>query len=237
MTEITCNVCGEKFKTDNAFLANFGKGICPKPACQEALKADQAKREAEEQAEAQTARVEALTARMALPARYKSANLKNLNLPDRFIERAAAYISKPGGLFLYGLYGSGKTYLAAAIANAVVAEGRSVVFYSFPQLLQDIRESFNSSEKNEGDIIRRCQTANLFVLDDLGAEKQTDFTLDRLYLIIDHRYGNILPTIITSNLSIGEVARKVHERLASRFVEMCEIVKLPDKNLRFDRRA
>ena len=110
-----------------------------------------------------------------------------------------------------------------------------IYFKSVPELFQEIRATFNTIGGGENEIIKKFINVKCLILDDLGAEKTSDFTLDRLYLIIDGRYSEERLTIITSNLSLDDIKDKIHDRLASRISEMCRVVVLPNKDLRVER--
>jgi DNA replication protein DnaC len=72
--------------------------------------------------------------------------------------------------------------------------------------------------------IRDCQKAALLVIDDIGAEKPSEWTQERIYSVIDHRYANCMPLIVTSNLPPSKLADQIGERAASRLAEMCQVV-------------
>ena len=173
-------------------------------------------------------------ARGGIKKRQLSATLKDIKLPPRIIKVAEQFIEgKIQGLFLTGTVGSGKTYLACAIARELVMQGKNIRFKSAPEFFEDIRATFNGKGR-EYEIIERLSKASYLIIDDIGAEKSSDFTLDRLYLVIDHRYSDELPTIITSNLSLNEIKDRIHDRLASRISEMCQTIIMPNKDLRIE---
>lgn len=104
---------------------------------------------------------------------------------------------------------------------------------TIPELMLSLRSSFREgARQTEEEIISRYSDVTLLVLDDLGAEKSSDFAIQSLYLIIDRRYSREQQTIITSNLSLGEIAEKIGDRIASRIAGMCKVVELKGKDRR-----
>ena len=123
-------------------------------------------------------------------------------------------------LMIWGDPGNGKTHLAAAIVNALLKKGYIVVFQSVPELLQRIRSTFNSENKeNETQIMRALLECDLLILDDIGAEKTTEWVEEKLFNIIDGRYRKELPTLYTSNLQPKELQNQVGKRSYDRMVE------------------
>jgi DNA replication protein DnaC len=97
----------------------------------------------------------------------------------------------------------------------------------------ELRDSFREkAERSEREIIEHYSNVQLLVLDDLGAEKTSDFALQSLYIIIDKRYSEMRHTIITSNLSVDEIAGKVGDRIASRIAGMCRVIELKGRDRR-----
>ena len=97
--------------------------------------------------------------------------------------------------------------------------GPSAVFTRMTDLLDDLRPGDDSRKR-----VRDCQGASLLVLDDVGAEKASEWTQERIYSIVDERYVHCLPLIVTSNLPPKELAAQTGERTASRLAEMCIVV-------------
>ncbi len=145
------------------------------------------------------------------------------------------------GLLFMGSCGVGKTHLAVALLRHVIVErGDSGLFYDFRDLLREIQGSYNSvSQTSELDILRPVLDANLLVLDELGANKPTDWVRDTIAHIINCRYNDKKLTIFTSNYldapaRTGEesLTDRIGARLRSRLYEMCKVVKIEGKDFR-----
>ena len=106
------------------------------------------------------------------------------------------------------------------------------LFISVPELLLEIRDTFQSNEISEKAVIDKYSWVDVLILDDLGVEKTSDWVLQTLYTIMDRRYREELRTIITSNLDIEEIREKFDDRIASRIVGMCRICTLKGKDRR-----
>lgn len=129
---------------------------------------------------------------------------------------ATGFSTDATGLLFYGKTGLGKTHLSLAIANEVLEAGFGVMYASAQNFLERIeREHFGRSEGNTMDLITEC---DLLIIDDLGAEFQTAFTVSAVYNIINSRILNGLPTIISTNLSPAEINKIYGERVMSRIL-------------------
>ncbi|QYY43093.1 ATP-binding protein [Aneurinibacillus thermoaerophilus] len=110
------------------------------------------------------------------------------------------------GVLLWGTPGNGKTHLAAAVAHEIKDKGFTVVFQTMAELLERIRNTFNKKEKEtESEIMDALRDCDLLVLDDIGAEKVTDWVLDVMFRIIDGRYRKKRPILYTSNFSPADL--------------------------------
>lgn len=126
------------------------------------------------------------------------------------------------GLLLYGTPGNGKTYLSNCIANKLLSKFIPVICVGINSLLSRFKETYcNYGKEAEEGIIRALSNADLLVLDDLGSEQDTEWSRSRIYNIIDSRYRNGLPIIISTNKTINELKNMYHERTIDRLLEMC----------------
>lgn len=184
--------------------------------------------------------------------------LKRANIPQKYInssfdtfsgnEKLVTELkhSDSESIVLCGNTGCGKTHLAVAmIRNAFVNDinrllnidlsGRSpivkrIIFKPVPDLLLEIRQSFRAdAQQSEEAIISKYCDAGLLILDDLGSEKTSEYSITTLYIIIDRRDRDLFPTIITTNLSQKEIEEKLGARIASRLSGMKNIkINMPD---------
>ena len=134
-------------------------------------------------------------------------------------------------VFLTGRPGCGKTHLACAtIHRWVMARRPGALFVVVGELLTELRRGFDKGT-SYGDM-RQARDAKLLVLDDLGSEMATEWVRDTMYMMINYRLNHMKPTIVTSNLRLGEIAETYHSRLASRLAGEIAI----DMNLLGDHR-
>lgn len=167
-----------------------------------------------------------------VPPRYSGALVNNAEAQEWLED---VLIGDGEGLLLLGATGRGKTHLAYGLIRSYLAawaqfhQSHGIVAGSLPELLAKARpgaprgvvEYVNDPPAEPIDVYRE---APLLFIDDLGAEKPSEWTTEVLYRIIDHRYNYMLPTIVASNLPPAELAGVIGDRLASRLTEMCRTV-------------
>lgn len=164
-------------------------------------------------------------------ARFKNRTFESFEVTketERAFETCRKYVedyrNSGKGLLLIGRPGSGKTHLAVGILQKWIAGGRTGLFITAPELLQKIRNGFEDG-KNES-YLSAAKAVELLVLDDLGSEKCTEWGTEQIFVLINHRYENNLPLILTTNLSVGELEDRFGERAVSRLIEMVDGVKI-----------
>lgn len=128
------------------------------------------------------------------------------------------------GLYLVGGVGSGKTHLAVATVQRVIDRGFKGRFLLVPDWLREIKRSFGGTSDEERSITGAFEFDGLLVVDDIGAERATDWVEEQLYLGVNYRYTHLLPTIFTSNEGPGQLEQRLGKRTVSRIIEMCDAV-------------
>jgi len=171
-----------------------------------------------------------------IPKKFDNKSLQNFKTPSKKAQEIVEFIHawidsySPGGkgLFMVGGVGSGKTHIAVAILKELIAKGFTGLYYNVVDLLKDIRATMsNDFELSEYALLDITCNVDVLVLDDMGAEKTSEWVLDRIYHIINKRYENQVTTIITSNFDHDELEARVGKRIASRLKEMCIKVDFP----------
>jgi DNA replication protein DnaC len=134
---------------------------------------------------------------------------------QKAIKAAHAFAEKPRGWIVFmGGYGSGKTHLAAAIANYRAGLGDPPLFVMVPDLLDHLRATFSPGSTVAFD--RRfdeVRTTSLLVLDDLGTQSMTPWVREKLYQLFNYRYNAELPTVITTSDSLEDMDPRIRSRL------------------------
>jgi DNA replication protein DnaC len=187
-----------------------------------------------------------LLADARIPPLYKKCDLDNFNdYNDSLVHavtRARAFCDAfpvvDKGLLFLGRPGVGKTHLAVATLKRIIRQtGARGLFFTSPELLALIRGTYNSATRSsESDVLRPVMEAQLLVLDDLGAERPTDWVEETMNLIVNTRYNYRRVTLFTSNYALEtpsgshaeELIERVGFRLLSRLHEMCEFLRIED---------
>lgn len=141
---------------------------------------------------------------------------------------AMAFAAEPlGWLVFYGINGAGKTHLMASIAQHLIAQNRVALYCVAPDVLDKMRECFTESGRQVEErhtavqILNRYKEADVLLLDDLGAERATDWSAEQFYKIFDHRYRMGLPTVVATNLQRQEIYN-LNFRLEDRLFDAVE---------------
>ena len=129
-----------------------------------------------------------------------------------------------GWLLIMGSYGCGKTHLAAAIANFAVGMGVPTLFLTVPDLLDTLRFAYDAENTTFEQRFEEIRTAALLVLDDFGTQNATDWAQEKLFQIINYRYINHLPLVVTTNLALDQIESRIRSRLQD--PELVSIVRM-----------
>ena len=137
------------------------------------------------------------------------------NAVIRFVQGEVPWV------YLYGPPGNGKTHLAAAAVNRMIAQRRAVLFTTAPELLAMIRDGFDGGQAEN--LIGLCQRVPWLVVDDLGAERLTDWAAEVLFRVFNARYTTRAHTLVVSNVKPGDIPEP---RLRSRLLDgsLCQVV-------------
>ena len=154
---------------------------------------------------------------------------ENVSL-QRALSNARDFAFLPEGwLVLSGRIGSGKTHLAAAVGNARLAEGDVVLFITAPDLLDHLRSTYGpSSEVGYDEQFDRIRSAQLLILDDLGAENPSPWAGEKLYQLLNHRHSQNLPTVITTNVDLDTMEGRIRSRLLDEAIIRHVEISAPD---------
>lgn len=174
---------------------------------------------------------------MIIPARYQDASWEQV--PANLKAMVEKIRETRRGIYLHGEVGTGKTHVAYGIYKHLQTPqdqggmGLKAQILNTTELMFDIRKDFDRSAYDKQRWDERLRDyRGVLILDDIGAERLTDFVAETFYFIINSRYNEMLPTIFTSNLPIGELADRIGDRAASRIIELCDIVKLEGEDRR-----
>lgn len=228
---VECEFCGRKLYHEALVMGRTVLMFAPFPqrcTCDRAkakwaeADAEEARQKAEAEKEAaqakRRAKIERLLGRSGIKKRFQQRTFANFirDTPERrrCYDTAKTYADsfpqraeRGEGLYIEGTYGTGKTHLAAAIALQLIGCGVPVVCKTSGDLLADIKEAFDSGDATEYEILKAYKTVDLLIVDDLGKEQCTEWSVSTLYSILNDRYEDMKPTIITTNYNADELVR------------------------------
>ena len=246
-----CKYCGKTLYYEcvvlmgQAMIWNLEKPRCD---CEKAVafwkewdaKQEKIKKEKEltEEQERRKQKIESILGKSGIKKRYLSRtiesfavtaeNKKSFDIATDYIKNFKKYSAQGKGLYLEGPCGTGKTHLAIAIALAIINTGVPVICKTSIDILSDIKRCYErNSEVTEEEVLEAYKTVDLLIIDDLGKEQVTEWSVHVLYSILNERYEALLPTIITTNYNTTALAEKLSAKgdaetataIISRFVE------------------
>lgn len=226
-TTSSCPFCGRalKARTVSALgrqcFAGYEECGC------EGARADREARERAEEERRRRADEDELYRRLGragVPARYQRAE-------HPLAAELAGKVEEGRSLYIWGDNGTLKTTLAAAVVRRLVRAGTRCEMVNAVDLFIRLQGTYGTTER-EGDVLARYSTVPVLVVDDLGKEQQTAWTISRVYSIVNARDGGMLPTVVTSNFPISQLARRMAgadesaaRAIASRLAGSCEAVR------------
>lgn len=199
--------------------------MCKCRAEEERLKKEQMQKE-EEMRSIQRTKVSSMmddTFRTACFANYqiRNGNERHLKVAKKYCIEFSKMYERNQGLLFWGTVGTGKSYTAACIANYLLEANTSVVMTSFVRILQEMQ---GFDREREETFTNKLNSVKLLIIDDLGAERSTDYALEKVYGIIDNRYRAKKPLILTTNLTLRQMQEATdirYARIYDRIFEMC----------------
>ena len=268
---VPCEFCGKPRPTQGLVLrdriawnpngpepCDCEKGQEAQAAKEAAKRQKEAEEQAQERAERQRAKIKRIIGASGIGKRFLNRRFDNFvtsPLTEASYQIAKSYAKnfkhiqkdpesqEKNGLLITGPKGTGKTHLAAAIANQLMAEGVPVIFATMIDLLAKIKASFETkgAAATEDEVMRLYKTADLLIIDDIGKEQPTEWALAKIYQIINARYEDYKPVIITSNYSPTELVERMTphngdkqtaDATIDRIMEMTYIVPLAGESWR-----
>jgi DNA replication protein DnaC len=192
------------------------------------------------------AKAKARSLSAVIPRRYRDVSFERPPVTDieptivattrRYTATIESQLDAGLGLWFMGPPGTGKTTLAMLVSQAALKAGRSVAIYSLPRLLNEIRDT-HRAERSHVDLLDRLTEVDLLHIDDVGAERTTDWVLEELYSIVNGRYEDERSMVITTNiLDRDALCEQITARTVSRLTEMCDELPLLGEDHRLDLR-
>lgn len=240
-TARTCRFCGKELKPVYLDMPFSAKGErrqmfagFEECGCPDAVKArdDEAAAEAERERKAEQEAFYRRLEQAGVPRRYHRA-------AHPMAKELSAKVEAGQSVYAYGDNGTLKTTLASSIARRLVYHGKRVRMVNAVDLLIEVQSTYGTS-KSEAEVLAKYSKVPFLVIDDLGKEQQTPWTISRLYAIVNARDANLLPTVITSNFRVSDLAARMAgidestaKAIGSRIAGMCETVAMggPDRRL------
>lgn len=167
-------------------------------------------------------------------ANADGSNEKLISAAQRYVDNFKEFRKNGKGLLLFGTVGTGKTFISACIANALIDRGYPVLMTNFARIANTVSGMWEGKQEYYDSL----NDYQLLVLDDLAAERKTEYMSEIVFNVIDARYRAGLPLIVTTNLTSEELKHPAdisYQRTFSRLLEMCVPVKVDGKDKRLEK--
>ena len=159
-------------------------------------------------------------------------NQKQIRMARRYVQHWEEMQKNSTGLLLWGDVGTGKSFIAGCIANALLDKGVPVIMTNFARLLNKLTDMYAGDRNAYIDSFKRYP---LMIIDDLGVERNSEFAREQVFGVIDSRYRSELPMIVTTNLTLEELQHPEdlsRSRIYDRVLERCLPIRVNDQNIR-----
>jgi len=159
-------------------------------------------------------------------------NPKQIRMAKRYVQHWEEMQKNSTGLLLWGDVGTGKSFIAGCIANALLDKGVPVIMTNFARLLNKLTDMY-AGDRNAYIDSFKCYP--LMIIDDLGVERNSEFAREQVFSVIDSRYRSELPMIVTTNLTLEELQHPEdlsRSRIYDRVLERCLPIRVNDQNIR-----
>ena len=159
-------------------------------------------------------------------------NPKQMEMAKRYVQHWEEFRNNSTGLLLWGDVGTGKSFIAGCIANALLDKGVPVLMTNFARLLNKLTDMYSGDRNAYIDSFKRYP---LLIIDDLGMERNSEFAREQVFSVIDSRYRSQLPMIVTTNLSLEELKDPTdlsRSRIYDRVLERCMPICVNEHNIR-----
>lgn len=177
---------------------------------------EKARQEEENRRKAMREKIERLLGKSGIKKRFRQRTFsnfrtdtaertKNYRIAKEYADNFDWHRARGDGLYIEGTNGTGKTHLAAAVALQLIEQGIPVICKTSSDLLMDIKKTFDIHEVSEAQILDAYKKVELLIIDDLGKEQCSDWSMSVLYSILNDRYEDMKPTIITTNYNTDDL--------------------------------
>lgn len=229
---LCCGKCHERKQMDVTVPETFKPGGLWRVQCQCACERERVERERKEQERRdfeqrmERLRRDGITDPAYLQHTFAQDDRRDPEITDvcrKYVDNWDQMKADNIGIMFYGDVGTGKSFLACAIANALLEKLVSVSVTNFPRILNSLQGSFDDERQKR---IDRLQYYSLLVIDDLGVERDTSYSVEQVYNVVDTRARSGKPLIVTTNLSMKDLQNPpslAYKRIYDRVLEMCPI--------------